>query len=161
MTRVLEKILSRDFADLAGAEVRGTIPLTEAVLNEAANHAIARQGGRIKRVDLQVGTENHLEVGVQVSVGPFSKWFRPELVVGQRLLPGSQTLVISLASSKYAGVIWLVELFAKQMVPEGVTIRGGDVFIDLSGLPHTRHLRSLDITTRRGTLFIAFELRIE
>lgn len=161
MTRVLEKILSRDFADLAGAEVRGTIPLTESILNEAANHAVTRQGGRIKRIDLQVGTENHLEAGFQVSVGPFSKWFRPELVIGERLLPGSQTLVVSLASPKYAGLMWLVELFARQVMPEAVTIRGGDIFVDLATLPHARHLRSLEITTARGVLSIAFELRIE
>jgi hypothetical protein len=152
---------------LHGTRIVGTIPITEKVLNDAANQTIAARGGRIRAFEIQIGADNYLQVGVNVAIGPISKWFRPELVVEPRFSAESPTIVLTVASSGYAGLMWLAELFAKEYVPQGLTITGRQLTLDLASLPPLapyrqllRHLKSVEMTSTPGRLSISFEIRI-
>ena len=164
MNTVLQRLLSNDLADLRGASVRGTVPIPETFLNEAANEQVRARRGRIKQFDIQVGTDNYLQIGVQVSVGPFTKWFRPEVIVSAE----APVILVTVASSEYAGLMWLAELFAKELLPQGVRISGRQVILDLRDTPNLApyrnllaYLKMLRISTRRGTVVIVFEGRID
>ena len=149
-------------AEFQGASVSGSVPITEKVLNEFANLYLSERSGRIEQVDIQIGRDNWLQAGVRIKIGPFSKWFRPELV----LEPPAQAhkLVLSIASPKYAGFLWIADLLAKERLPQGLTIQGARMILDFAAIPDTApyiaHLQSLRITTQRGTIFLSFHLRI-
>jgi len=146
---------------LQSASVKGSVPITERVLNEVANQAIAAKPGRVKQFDIQIGTENYLEAGVRVSIGPITKWFRPEIVV----TAAASVITFTLASREYGSVMWLAELFAKERLPAGVRINGRQITLDLRDVPQLAAFRSLlngltftSITTRKGTMVVDFEL---
>ena len=151
-----------DMADFRGATITGSIPVTEKVLNELANEQVSDRSGRIQQFDIQVGRDNYLQVGVKVKVGPFSKWFRPELVVA----PSAQAhrLVLSLASHQYAGLLWIAELFARERLPQGFSVQSGQMVFDFAAMPaiarYVAYLQSLQITTQRGTVFLSFHVRM-
>ena len=92
---------------------------------------IAERPGRIKQFDIQVGAENYLQLGIQVAVGPFTKWFRPEVIVTTE----TPVILFTLASREYAGLMWLAELFAKEILPSGVRINGNQITLDLREAP--------------------------
>ncbi len=164
MNTVLQRLLSNDLADLRGASIRATIPIPETFLNEAANEQVRARRGRIKQFDIQVGTDNYLQIGVQVSVGPFTKWFRPEVIVSAE----PPVILVTVASSEYGGLMWLAELFAKELLPQGVRISGRQVILDLRETPNLApyrnllgYVKALRISTRRGTVVIVLEGRID
>lgn len=164
MNTVLQRLISRNLADLHGASLTGTIPVPEKVLTAAANDAIAARPGRIKQFDIQVGTDNYLQIGVQVSVGPFTKWFRPEVIVTAE----APVVTFTIASSEYASMMWIAELFAKELLPRGVRLSGRQVALDLRDVPQLSpyrrllaYLKELRVSTRRGTLVAVFDVRID
>jgi hypothetical protein len=156
--------MSRNLADLSGAKIKGSIPLGEKILNDIANQQIAERPGRIKHFDIQVGAENYLQLGIQVAVGPFTKWFRPEVIVTTE----TPVILFTLASREYAGLMWLAELFAKEVLPSGVRINGNQVTLDLREAPQLApyrkllsYLKALRVSSRTGTLVIEFDYRID
>lgn len=166
MRKVLDGLISRNFEDIRGTRVVGSIPVTEALLDKAARQQISQTRGRIQEFDIQIGKDNFLEVGMKVAVGPFSKWFRPEVKIETQAQPA--LILFTLASREYAGVMWLAELFAKELLPKGFVLRGRQLILDLSAMTElsthgrlTQHIKALDVTTTRGAMTIAFELRID
>jgi hypothetical protein len=166
MNRVLNALIARKFDDVRGARIAGTIPVNEKVLNEAASRRIFQTRGRIQQFDIQIGTGNYLQVGMKVAVGPFSKWFRPEVTVAAQAQPA--LLAVTLASREYAALMWLVELFAKELFPRGLTIRGKQVIVDIGALPAFEqykdllpYIKKFDISSTRGVLAIAVEISID
>jgi hypothetical protein len=165
MSKLLYGLISRDFDDIRGSHISATIPLTERLLNEAASFRTRRTSGRIQQFDIQIGSDNYLQVGMKVTVGPFSKWFRPEVVVHAQAQPAA--IVLTLASREYAGLMWLADLFAKELIPKGLSIRGREVTVELAALPVLdeyrdllRYLKNLNVTTNRGIMAIALEATI-
>ena len=165
MSKLLHELISRDFDDIRGSHIAATIPLSERLLNEAASFRTQRAKGRIQQFDIQIGNDNYLQVGMKVAVGPFSKWFRPEVVVHAQAQPA--VIVLTLASREYAGLMWLADLFAKELIPKGLSIRGRQVTVELAALPVLaeyrdllRYLNDLNVVTDRGTMAIAFEATI-
>jgi hypothetical protein len=166
MSRLLHGLVSGNFEDIRGTQIAATIPITEHLLNEIAAGGISQTRGRIQQFDIQIGSDNYLQIGMKVAVGPFSKWFRPELVVSARAQP--PVLVLTLASREYSGLIWLAELFAKEVIPRGLSIRGSQVVVELDSIPPLvpyreilRHLTALDATTSRGIMRITFQAKID
>lgn len=164
MINVLRRLLSSDLALLEGTEIRGSIPLPERVLTEMANQRIAARPGRIKQFDIQVGSDSYLQIGVRASIGPFTRWFRPEMIVSA----DSPVIYFKLASPEYAGLMWLAELFARELLPKGVRIEGRQIRLDLRDVPQLApyrnllaHLRSLEVSSTRGTLVAGFDFRIK
>jgi hypothetical protein len=148
---------------LQGASVSGSVPLTERVLNELANRQVSERTGRIQQIDIQIGRDNYLQVGVKVSVGPFSKWFRPELAIAPSMQ--RHRLVISIVSPQYANLAWIAGLLSKELLPQGITVQGRDLILDFAAVPalaqYAAYLRALHITTQRGIILLSFEARID
>jgi hypothetical protein len=150
-------------AAFQGASASGSIPLTERVLNELANARVSGRSGRIQQLDIQIGRDNYLQIGVKVKVGPFSRWFRPELTIASSVQ--DRRVVLSVASPQYAGLLWLADLLIKERLPQGLAVRGKDLILDLAAVPvltaYMAYLRSLQITTERGSLLLSFQVRID
>jgi hypothetical protein len=155
-------IASTDLAEFQGATASGSIPINERLLNDLANAVLSNHPGRIRQVAIQIGRDNYLQVGVQVKVGPFNKWFRPEFVVSSTDPPGY--VVLEIATPEYAGFLWIGDVI-KGRLPRGLTIQNRRLVLDLSAIPDfgqfARHLRRLQITSVRGSLLVSFELRID
>jgi hypothetical protein len=150
-------------AAFQGASASGSIPLTEKVLNELANAQASGRSGRIQQLDIQIGRDNYLQIGIKVRVGPFSRWFRPELTIASSVQ--DRRVVLSVASPQYAGLLWLADLLIKERLPQGLSVRGKDLTLDLTAVPvlaaYMAYLRSLQITTQRGSLLLSFQVRID
>jgi len=164
MNTVLQGLLSRNLADLNGTYVTGSLPVPEKVLNDIANAKIAERPGRIKQFAIQVGADNYVQLGIRVSVGPFTKWFRPEVIVTTE----TPVILFTIASPEYAGLMWLAELFARELLPSGVRIDGRQITLDLREVPQVApyrralsYLKTLRVSTRPGTLMVGFEFRID
>jgi hypothetical protein len=145
--------------------VTGSIPVTEQLISRALD---GLRGGRIQEFDFRIGENNRLQVGVRVALGPFSKWFRPELVVsGQGLWSNSPGLLFTMSGSQYGIVMRVVEMFAKNALPPGVHIGNNQIAVDFGSMPQAapyrplfQHIKRLDVTTRPGVLWFNFELRV-
>jgi hypothetical protein len=90
--------------------------------------------------------------------------FRPEVIVSAE----APVVLFTVASSEYAGLMWLAELFAKELLPQGVRINGRQLVLDLRETPNLApyrnllaYLKMLRISTRRGTIVVVFESRID
>jgi hypothetical protein len=154
---------SIDPAAFQGASASGTIPLTEKVLNELANASLAERPGRIQQFEIQIGRDNYLQAGVNVRVGPFSKWFRPELAVAPSMQ--RNRVVISVVSPQYAGLLWIADLLIRERLPKGLSVQGRDLIVDVAALSgiarYAGYLHSLQIRTERGVLLLSFEARVD
>ncbi len=166
MSKVLSALISRKFDDVRGAHIAANIPLTEKVLNEAASLRTSQARGRIQQFDIQVGTGNYLQLGIKVAVGPFSKWFRPEVTVATQAQP--PTIIVTLVSREYAALMWVVELFAKELFPRGLTIQGKQILVDIGALPAMAeyrelllYIKKLEVSSMRGVLSVAMDIKID
>jgi hypothetical protein len=166
MNQVIEAVIAREYSDLQGTRIAATIPITESVLNTAANSKLGTQRGPVRAVDIQIGNQNYLEIGLKTAAGPFTKWFRPEVIIERQSVP--PTIVLTFASAGYAGALRIVDLLAKEFLPGGIVIRGRQIVVDLAAiLANTeyrsiaRHIRSLDIETTKGKLVLHLELEIK
>ena len=153
---------SIDLAQFRGTIVSGSIPVTEKLLNEVFNSLVAERQGRVRQVDIQIGRDNYIQAGVKVKVGPFHKWFRPELVVSSSTQSGR--VVLEIVTPGYAGLLWIGD-WLKEHLPEGVSIRERRIFFDLVAIPligpFAQYLRRLQFTSERGSLLVSFEWRVD
>jgi hypothetical protein len=150
---------------IRGAHATGAIPFTERLLNSALNDI---KSSRIQEIDIRIGENNRLQTGVRVSIGPFSKWFRPELSVDkQALWSNSPGLLLTMPGAHYGIVMRIVEAFAKNALPPGVHIGNNRIAIDFGAMPQAtpyrnlfQHIERLEVITRTGVLWFNFELRV-
>jgi len=166
MSHAMESIILGNLSDLNGTRIAGTIPISETLINTAANEAINKRHTPIRAVDIQIGTDNHLEMGVNVALGPFTKWLRPEVIIDRQST--SAIIVLTIASAGYAGMLRIVELLAQNVLPGGIVIRGRQIVFDLAVIARkpeyrsiVQRVRSLTIETTPGKLFLNFELEIK
>ena len=168
MKAVFDNLARRKFADLTGATVRAAIPVREAVINGFLNTEIAARGGRAKQFHIRVLEGNRLQAGVLVSIGPFTKWLRPEVAVDPAgLWSGSPGILLTFAGGHYGAVVKLIETFAKGTLPAGVHIGNGQVALDLGKLPQTARFRSyfellkrVQFSSRSGVMWIEMEVAV-
>jgi hypothetical protein len=166
---VLQDVISRDLEDFQGARVTGTVPVTERLINTSLDDALRRKPGRIDQIEIRILSDNRLQLGVHLVIGPFTKWFRPELILdSQALWSNAPVLVFTISESHYGALARLIETFASGALPPGVYIRNKQVVIDFRSVPQTqdysrlfKHMRRLQITTEPQVLRIDFELQVE
>lgn len=169
MTPTLQAAASGNLAAFEGAQLEGTIPVRESFLIPPFQEAIAKRRGRVKEIDLRIGADNLLQFGVRVAVGPFTKWFRPQMIIRPQLMtPHGPTLVLTIASSEYLGLMWIAQVFASEFFPRGVAIDGRQISVDLAAMipagPARNllpYLRNLTARTVPGVILIGFELKVE
>lgn len=166
---VLEDVISRDLEDFQGAHVTGTIPVTEHLINAALRDALFRRSGRIDEIEVRILQGNRLQFGVRVTIGPFTKWFRPELIVdSEALWSDAPILLFTITKSHYGAAARLIETFAAGALPPGVYISNNQVVVDFRSLPWTqnysrlfKHLKRLQVATEPQVIWIDFELQVE
>ena len=168
MGSLLQIILSRDLDGIRGTHIAGTAPIRQELINAALNEEISEQRGAVQQFDLRILDNNRLQVGVRAALGPFSKWFRPEVIVAPQALGSRAPLLLLTITSHYGVMVRLIELLAKGRLPPGVVVRNQQLSIDFGILPQTaayrqffEHLKQLVITTRLGVLSVDFELKID
>ena len=163
---VTDSLLAGDLSDIGGAHAAGTIPITERLINTALNEA---PRGPIREFDIRIGDGNRLQAAVLVSIGPFSKWLRPELVLDQQALwDGAPGLLFTISTAHYGAVARIFEMFARGALPPGIQISNNRVAVDLGAMPQAaahsrffRHIKRLQLTTRPGVIWADFELRVD
>ena len=168
MTPSLSAAASGNLAAFEGAQLNGTIPIRQSLLNEALQQATANPQGRVKAIELRVGANNVLECGVRVAVGPFTKWFRPQVIITPQLLTSNGPVaVLTVASNEYVGLMWIAQVFASEFFPQGVTIDGRQITMNLAAIPQMapirgvlRYLRNLTVRTTPGLIVIDFDLKV-
>ena len=167
--RAIDHLLSRNLADVRGTHIVGTLPVREDVLNTALTRQLASRRGRIQQMEIRIRDNNRLEVAVRVAVGPFARWFRPELILNEQAIwSQSPMVIITFASAQYGAFISLIEPFAKELLPGGFYVKGRQIAIDFAGIPqaakyrsHFQHLKELKLRTVAGKLSISFEVRVD
>jgi hypothetical protein len=168
-TAIADGVASRNFDDVRGARIAGTIPIRQHLINEALNTGLQQRRGRIQQIDVRIATGNRIELGMRVAVGPFAKWLRPMFLTELRAIPGrGPELTLTVASPEYASLMWLVQAFAGQMFPVGMRVDGRRVTVDVAAMPQAapyrmllQNLKSCEVATGPGVLAIAFDLRID
>jgi hypothetical protein len=159
-------LLAGNLSDIRGARAAGAIPISEQLLNAVLTDA---SRGRIRELDIRIGDGNRLQAGVLVSIGPFSKWLRPELVLDQQALwSGSPGLLFTISTVQYGAVARIFEMFARGALPPGIQIGNNRVAVDLGAMPQAaayrqffRHIKRLQLVTRPGVIWADFELRVD
>ena len=151
---------------IRGARATGAIPVTERVINTALNES---KSSRIQEIDIRIGDDNRLQAAILVSIGPFSKWFRPELIIDKQALwsnvPG---LLFRMSGAQYGMVLRIVQAIAKSALPPGVHIGNNQIAIDFGAMPQAvpyrrwfQHIDRLEVTTRTGVLWLNFDVRVK
>jgi hypothetical protein len=161
----LQSLLRGDLSDIRGTHATGSIPIREHLINAAVNKS---RRGPVEEFDIRVGDNNRLQVGVRVSIGPFSKWFRPELVLNrQALWSNSPGLLFTMSGSQYSLAVHLVEIFAKTALPSGIHIKNNQIAVDIGAMPQAapyrglfEHIKELQVTTELGVLWVEFQLGV-
>jgi hypothetical protein len=152
--------------DFAGASVSARIPIRESVINAFLRGA--DKSGRVQQIEVAVRRENLLHVGVRVAVGPFVKWFRPELILSPQVVAGnSARVVLTVASPQYRSLMWIAEVFAAQYFPRGFNVDGGQIRIDLTQIPQMEPMRAylgyvqtMQVRTVDGVAILSCDLKI-
>ena len=142
MLKLFQIVLERNLADLRGAHVAGTVPVREELINAALNEEIETRRGPIQQFEVRVRENNNLQVGLRLTIGPFSRWFRPELIIdAQALRSQSPVLLFIIAQAHYGAAARLVALLSKGKLPAGVHIKNRQVEVDLGSLPQIASYR--------------------
>ena len=168
MTPTLAAAASGNLAAFEGAQITGTIPIRQSLLNDGLKQATAKSRGRVKEIELRIGSNNLIECGVRIAVGPFAKWFRPQMILTPQILTKSGAVVVlTVASNEYLGLMWIAQVFAAEFFPRGVTIDGRQITLDLAAIPQMaamrsvlRHLRNLSARTTPGVIVMDFDLKV-
>ena len=168
LTPSLAAAASGNLVAFEGAQIEGTIPIRQNLLNDALQEGVAKSRGRVKDIELRIGSNNLLEIGLRIAVGPFAKWFRPQMILTPQILTGrGPVLVLTVASNEYLGLMWIAQVFATEFFPRGVTIDGRQISLDLASIPQMapvrpvlRYLRNLTARTVPGILFIDFDVKV-
>lgn len=169
MTRSLAAAAAGDLTPFEGAQAQGTIPIREAVINEAMQEAVRSHRGRIKDVDIRILPDNTIDCGVQIGMGPFAKWFRPRFVLSAHTIANhGPVFVLTVASSEYLGLMWIAQVFAAEYFPKGLQLDGRQIVVDLAAMPQARpaqpilrFLRGLDVRTSEGIALIDFAVKVQ
>ena len=162
---IAQSVAAGDLSSFRGAHATGTIPIREHLINSVLN---ASSRGAIQDIEIRIGDGNRLQVGVRVAIGPFSKWFRPELVLDPQALWGdSPGLLFTISASHYGAVARIVEMFARGALPPGVQIGNNKVAVNFGAIPQAaayqhcfQHIKRLQVTTRPGVVWVDFDLRV-
>lgn len=168
MASVWNRLVARDFADLRGARVSGTVPVRERLLNEAVQERLAAQRSRVQRLQLRIREGGRVQIEMDISLGIFTQTLRPELQVGVVAVSPAPVLSLVFTTSGYSGIVSLIQQFAPGLLPPGVAIRGNRILIDLGAVPQAapmrpfwQHLKSLALDTLPGVLVVRFEVQID
>jgi hypothetical protein len=153
---------------IPGAHASGIVPLKEAVINELVNLPLRIRPSRIQQIEVRLGDGNRMQIGLKVAIGPFTRWFRPEVILDrQALWSNGPGVLLRIVSSQYGALSRIVELLGKGALPPGVHLGSNQVAVEFAALPQAspfhellRFISRLDLKTSPGVLLIDFELKV-
>jgi hypothetical protein len=166
----IRRLLGPRLEELAGAHVRGEIPVTELVLNTLIAERLRSSPSPVETAEVQVRPEGELFVRVRLRRPSFI----PPVMVGLRIeqqpdLPRSAVLGLRWwlpgmgALAAFAGPV----ISLLRAGPPGIAVEGERVLVDLRQILHAQGfgeamdlLRSLRVGTREGAVVCAFEVEV-
>lgn len=157
---------AQDWANLRGASVRGTIPITEALFQELIERRPPPRGVRVADVRILPGDVLRMDVLVGASV--LSKRLSPEFhLSGVHGLPGHPSITADVP--RPYGLV-LSRVLRGQLDTTYVLFDGHRLTVGLRGLVEQLWglevasllplLKRADLRTEAGTLFVDFELTV-
>jgi hypothetical protein len=157
-------------AELTGARVQGTIPITERLINSAVRELVLSREPRLQELKVTIHDGNRLEVLCKVDV-----WWLPTLkvdVIVDRLILNPASPVITIRPASWWGRVALtfVEELGKiwTTLPSYLFVHDGKVHLALASFPQARpfrtlfqYLKSAHLVTRTGTLFVTLSFAVD
>jgi hypothetical protein len=168
----LDQQFANGFAAFHGAEVRGSLPIREAVLNDLAERERNRVSGPMFRLEsFSIHEGNVIRPNLEIGRSPFSKRLSPSLQVEQPTgLPGRPVVAIRLPDA-YSALLGRIIRANLAQAGGFVSFAEGAVWISIRDLVAARHgaeaaalvdsVKSLAIRSQRGTLWVDFEIAVD
>lgn len=165
---LLHEQLSTGFADLEGARISATLPVSERLINEAIARGLP-PGGAVRMVYVRPREGNRFEVQIKLARPAFLPAVSITATVErQAIIPGSPILILRLSS--LPGLISAAGFGAGffKVLPPGVTLDGDRVNVDLRALLHEHGLGAVwpfieraDVTCTEGRAVLELDLRVD
>ncbi len=162
MDNIFRTLVDDNFSDLAGLTVEASIPVPEHILNEII-HASLRGNKNISECHVSIGGRNKISATIETPLWlwPINIKLKLERIVA---IIGSPMVRASLENNVLLGQ--LGSLF--KALPNGITIRGNQVIIDVRSLletPEQRRIldlvKSLEIRTEQAKLILDVKIKVE
>ena len=169
LAEIVEKQRTERFAGFRGADIRGQLPVQEALLQPFFQQAVRKSNGRIKRLAVSIQEQNVLLVDLTVYILFFDKNLRIKLRIDPIVdFAISPLLKIHIDSSEGIPGFVLDMLLTQIPFPESITITPRLITIDLKNALTRRKLgefvpliKRLTLSTRQGCAFIGFQLGVD
>ena len=171
MQDFLDQQFESRFEAFRGAEVRGSLPIREVILNELIKRDPNRVSGPMFRLEsFSIHEGNVIRPNLVIGRGPLSKRLSPSLRVEQPTgLPGRPVVAIRLPDA-YAALLGRIIRANISQAGGYVSFDDGAVSISIRDLIEARHgpeaatlvdaLKSLEVRSLRGTLWVDFEIAV-
>jgi hypothetical protein len=158
-----------NFADFKGATVNGTLPLSEALLNELAQDAV-RRSDKVRALQVTLRDNNIIQVRATVRIlfatPTFDLAAQVENMQTRTGAPVLRLRVSSLSGGLVGAVLPI--LLGMIPVPESVTVTGQQVDINIHTVFTRRNLPEIaaliklfQVRVRRGVAEIDFGLKVD
>ena len=162
---ILERELASGFASLPGTQIRGKLPVPGALINQALKEALAQKSGPVKGVMVALLEDNKAIAVVALDQFLLPKQLELPFTI-QSIVARNGKLIATIQLEPPGGLVGILIPLLAGLVP-GVTASGTTLSIDLgaqlqekSGHDFAPLIQSLELSTRRGFLDIAFSLRV-
>ena len=165
LQKILERELASGFSSLPGTQIKGTLPVPGALLNQALKDALAKKSGPVKGVMVALLDGNKAIAVVAIDQFLLPKTLELPFSIEPTVARNGQ-LIVTIQLESPGGLVGVLIPLLAGLVP-GVTANGTMLSIDLgtqlkekSGHDLAPLIEKLELSTRRGFLDIAFSLSV-
>lgn len=162
---ILERELASGFASLPGTRIKGKLPVPGALINQALKDALAKKNGPVKGVMVALLDGNKAVAVVAIDQFLLPKTLELPFTIEPTVAQNGK-LIATIHLDPPGGLVGALIPLLAGLVP-GVTANGTTLSIDLgaqlkekSGHDFAHLMESLELSTRRGFLDVAFSLQV-
>lgn len=166
LRRLVEQLRASQFADLAGARVSASIPVSERLLNDAVA-ALLPASAPVRDVSVQPQAGNRLSVRARLKRSDFLPPFTLKLAIERQPELPDGPLVLRLLTLPGLMSFFGSALSLNAMLPPGVTLDEDRLLVDVRALLQQRgfgdvirFVETLRITSDQGRLLVDATLRV-
>jgi hypothetical protein len=162
---LLRRLRAEKFADLSGASLSGTLPISDRLLTEMIRPLLPAS---ISQLDIRAGAGNLLLVAVRMRRPAWLPQIKLQLrIEGQPSLPDAPILVVRQLS--YGALSALAGTAARflDVLPPWLRVDGTLMFVDLAMLLRQQdaldlltYVRRLEVTTLEGFVVVTTDARV-
>jgi hypothetical protein len=164
----IDALLGFSLRELAGADVTGNIPVTDALANSLIAQRLATRDVAVSQMRLNAldGDAFDAEVVIKGGLVPV---VHVHMQIEQQPRPDHPVLVLGWSLPSLGPLALLAGSFVSKLknLPAGVRVEGKQVFIDIRALCSANgqaelldHLTGLEVHTRQGAFLVHVELRV-